>query len=87
MAQSLTHSSVPGHLPAGPVSAETLRTASAPKTSFAVAVMAATLALLIGLSAVDIHWDNAPEADHSTTWDRHGHELDGRGKWAGYLKP
>lgn len=87
MAQSLTHSSVPGHLPAGPVSAETLRVASTPKASFAVTVMAAALSLLIGLSAVDIHWDNAPETDQSTTWDHHGHELDGRGKWAGYLKP
>ncbi len=87
MAESLTHSSVPGYLPAGPVSTETLRIVSAPKASFAVTVIAATLALLIGLSAVDIHWDNAQETNHSTTWERDGHELDGRGKWAGYLKP
>ena len=68
--------------PAGDFSAEV-----APKANLAATVFAVVLAALIGLSAADIHWPDTTEAEQNTSWERDGRQLNGRGKWAGYLNP
>lgn len=47
-------------------------------------IAAAVLALLIGASAVDIQ-QRTVITDHQQSWEQQVSNLDGRGKWAGYM--
>ncbi len=48
-------------------------------------VAALTLALILGLSAVDIQRPDAPTTDTAQAAHSEIEALDGRGKWGGYL--
>lgn len=52
-----------------------------PNATWGMSIAAALLALLIGLSAVDIQRHNAVDA----VSQQGSAQLDGRGKWGGYL--
>ncbi len=68
-------------------SSETEPVETAPNAAIASTAAIAAFVMLIGLSAADIHWGDRPESVQSAAWERDGRQLDGRGKWAGYLKP
>lgn len=50
-----------------------------------MSIAAAALALVIGLSAVDIQRQRVADTEQTTTGAADGSHLDGRGKWAGYM--
>lgn len=61
------------------------RDEAAPITNWAMIIAAAALALLIGLSAVDIQRQRTMDADKAEKGGQGQSVLDGRGKWAGYM--
>ncbi len=61
------------------------RDETGPHATWAMFFVAAILALLIGLSAVDIQRDRSTAAHQAENPVQGNVILDGRGKWGGYL--
>ncbi|MEP3275149.1 MAG: hypothetical protein ABJN26_08420 [Stappiaceae bacterium] len=59
---------------------------STPRWSILLTALALVLALVIGLSAVDIQDKRFGPATQNAADQHNDPQLDGRGKWGGYLK-
>lgn len=61
------------------------RNRAEPKATWAVSIAAAILAIVIGLSAVDVQRDRSDDSRQMQNLGQDSTRLDGRGKWAGYM--
>lgn len=67
-----------------PLQLQSKQHGTAPNVTWGMFVVAALLALVIGLSAADVQRQRTTEAGLDRQHDNL--QLDGRGKWAGYMQ-
>lgn len=68
-----------------PLQLQSKQHATASNATWGMFIVAALLALVIGLSAADVQRQRTTEAGLDRQHDNL--QLDGRGKWAGYMQP